>query len=378
MQNEMECGDRSPIFYVVDNKRGVVGARGYEPHCRRQGIPVPSRARDSVSVPRLDIFTVLLIGSVAAASLAPATGAFASFIGGGTGLVIALLFFLHGARLSREAVWTGLKHWRLHVAVLACSFVLFPLLSFPLGSLRSAIPTDLYLGLIFLCCLPSTVQSSVAFVSMARGNVPAAVCAASLSNLSGVFITPLLVGLLLAEQAGVSIGAIQSLVTQLLLPFVAGQIMRRWIGGFVQRNRGLVNLIDRGSILLIVYSAFSRAVREGFWAQTDVRDLLIVLLTVVALLGIVLALIKFAAPRLGFGKEDEIAILFCGSQKSLVTGIPMANVIFASATAGAITLPLMLYHQLQLLVSAVIARRYPERSAENEDPPACVSPSASS
>lgn len=66
---------------------------------------------------------------------------------------------------------------------------------------------------------------------------------------------------------------------------------------------------------------------------------------------------------LGFNKADEITITFCGSKKSLAIGVPMAGVIFAGQAIGAIVLPLMLFHQIQLMVCAVIAQKYASTAA---------------
>ena len=213
-----------------------------------------------------DPFICALLGTVLLASVLPCRGETASVFGGLTDAAIALLFFLHGAKLSREAALAGLKHWRLHACVLASTFVLFPLLGWALKPLLQPLVTpDLYLGVLFLCCVPSTVQSSIAFTSMACGNVPAAVCAASASSLLGIFLTPLLAGLILAAHghAGTSWDAVGGIVLQLLAPFVAGQVAQRWIGGWVRGHKPLVGLVDQGSILLVVYSAFSAAVLQG-------------------------------------------------------------------------------------------------------------------
>ena len=311
-----------------------------------------------------DRFTCALLCTVLLASVLPCRGAAAQLFGVLTDAAIALLFFLHGAKLSRDAVLAGLTHWRLHVTVLASTFVLFPVLGFLLRPLLSPLVTpDLYLGVLFLCTLPSTVQSSIAFTSIARGNVSSAVCSASASSLLGIFITPLLVGVLLEAhgQGGMTWGAVGGIVMQLLVPFVAGQVAQRWIGGWVQRHKPLVGLVDQGSILLVVYSAFSAAVLEGLWKQVPLSVLGGLLIVNAVLLALALLSTTYGARALGFDKEDEITIVFCGSKKSLASGVPMAKVLFAGHPLGMIVLPIMLFHQIQLMVCAVLARRYARR-----------------
>jgi sodium/bile acid cotransporter 7 len=300
---------------------------------------------------------------VVLASILPVRGALTGDLALLTKLVIALLFFLHGAKLSRQAVVAGITHWRLHLVILAATFVLFPLLGLTAMRLPTLIlPKTLAVGVLFLCCLPSTVQSSIAFTSVARGNVAAAVCAASASNLFGIFLTPVLVALTLGVRgAGSPVNEAEAIALQLLAPFIAGQIARIWIAGWMQRHSRLVGLVDRGSILLIVYGAFSEAVVRGIWGQVSIVQILLLIVVCGVLLAIVLAVTAFAARRLGFDKADEIAIVFCGSKKSLATGVPMAGILFPPASVGLVVLPLMLFHQLQLMACAVIAQRYAAR-----------------
>lgn len=308
-----------------------------------------------------DNFTLALIATVSTASLLPCSGSTAQVFNVITNIGIGLLFFLHGAKLSREAVVAGAIHWRLHLTVLACTFALFPLLGLALKPVLAPLVTpELYLGILFLCVLPSTVQSSIAFVSMAQGNVPAAVCSATASNILGIFITPLLVGLVVVNQSvgNDGLGSVWNIVQQLLLPFIAGQIARRWIGAWVERNKGTLKYVDQGSILLVVYTAFSAAVITGLWRQTPPSALLGLVVVCCVFLAILLSLTTYASRKLGFSKEDEITIVFCGSKKSLASGVPMAKVLFANHAIGSIVLPLMLFHQIQLMVCAVLAQRY--------------------
>jgi sodium/bile acid cotransporter 7 len=318
-----------------------------------------------------DNFTLAMIATVVAASLFPCHGQGAVIFNGITHVGVSLLFFLHGAKLSREAVIAGVTHWRLHLLVLLCTFALFPLLGLLLKPVLTPLVTpDLYLGILFLCMLPSTVQSSIAFTAAARGNVPAAICSASASNLFGIFITPVLVGLLTSAQmsGGSPLESAGQIALQLLLPFIAGQVARRWIGAWVEKHKPLTRMVDQGSILLVVYTAFSEAVGQGLWHQVSWGTLAGLMLINVLLLGLVMGISAQAARRLGFNREDRIAIVFCGSKKSLASGVPMAKVLFAGGALGAVVLPLMLFHQLQLMVCAVLAQRYARHSGEGRNP----------
>lgn len=305
---------------------------------------------------RPDPYIVALLSTVAFASLLPAQGLVEGVLDQLVIVAIGFLFFLYGARLSTETMVAGLRHWRLHLLVLALTFVLFPLCGL---ALRPLLDAELAAGVLFLCLLPSTVQSSIAFTSVAKGNVAAAICTASLSNVLGVLLTPLLVALLLSS-GGVHIsgGTMVKIVVQLLVPFVLGQLLRPWIGNFVGRHQRVLGLLDKGSILLVVYTAFSGAVVAGVWSMLSGWDLVALVVACVALLALVLGVTTVVATRLGFTREDRITIMFTGSTKSLATGVPMATVLFAGTGAGLVILPLMLFHQLQLITCAVLARRW--------------------
>ncbi|RYF25379.1 MAG: bile acid:sodium symporter [Comamonadaceae bacterium] len=315
-----------------------------------------------------DNFTLALLTTVALASLLPASGALAYFFENLTMAAVALLFFLHGAKLSRDAIVAGLGHWRLHLIVVGTTFVLFPLLGWALRPVLLPLVTpELYVGVLYLCVLPATVQSAIAFTAMARGNMPAAICSASASTLLGIVITPLLVGLLLPQAASASsahhdtLNNIGRIMLQLLVPFVAGHLLRPWIGDFVKRRAAALKFVDQGSILLVVYTAFSAAVVEGLWKQIPLPALLGLVVVCAVLLALALGITTWVSRRLGFSKEDEITIVFCGSKKSLASGVPMAKVLFASHAVGAILLPIMVFHQMQLMVCAVLAQRYARR-----------------
>ncbi|MFJ4682296.1 bile acid:sodium symporter family protein [Streptomyces sp. NPDC088789] len=329
----------------------------------------------------IDPYILLMLATVGLAALLPARGAAADAVDGVSTGAIALLFFLYGARLSTREAVDGLKHWRLHLTVLVCTFVLFPLLGLAARGLVPVLLTDpLYQGLLFLTLVPSTIQSSIAFTSIARGNVPAAICAGSFSSLIGIVLTPLLAASLLGGGAGgFDPDSGLRIVLQLLVPFVAGQVLRRWVGRFLTRHKKVLGLVDRGSILLVVYAAFGAGVVNGVWQRVSPAQLAGLLAVEAVLLALMLTVTWYGAKVLRFGREDRIAIQFAGSKKSLAAGLPMASVLFGPQAALAV-LPLMLFHQMQLMVGAVIAKRRshdPVAPAEDQVTPRSERASAS-
>lgn len=314
----------------------------------------------------LDPYIGLMLAMVALAAALPVHGKGAAIAATTADAAIVFLFFLYGTRLSPRAAIAGLVQWKLHIAVLLCTFALFPALGLGLTRLvTGALPPSLLVGVLLLCLMPSTVQSSIAFTSIARGNVAAALCAASLSNLLGVFISPLLVGWLVhASGVVLSFDVFRDIMLQLLAPFLAGQLARPWIGEWIQRNKQILGYADRGAILLIIYVAFSKGVVENIWSEVAVADLMVLIAILTLLLAVVLLLTGFIGRRLmSLPIEDEIVLQFCGSKKSLASGLPIASLLFTGPQLGLILLPLMLFHQIQLIVCAILARRYAARTS---------------
>ncbi|MBO0853345.1 MAG: bile acid:sodium symporter [Nocardia sp.] len=317
---------------------------------------------------RIDGFLLGLFAAMGIGLLLPARGSAAGVLEWVTKVAIAVLFLLYGTRLEPREALAGLRHWRMHATVLASTYVLFPLLGLALRLLVPSVLTpELYTGVLYLCLLPSTVQSSIAFTSIARGNVAGAVVSASVSNLLGVFLTPLLVMLLMRTtgDATVSPASILEIVVQLLLPFLAGQLLRSKLRR-VLAHTTLTKVVDRGSVYLVVYSAFSAGMVEHVWRGLALPRFLSVIAVAIAVLAVVLAVTTVAARLLGFDRADRIVVIFCGSKKSLATGLPMATVLFAGHPVGLIVLPLMIFHQIQLITCAALAGRW-ERTAARID-----------
>lgn len=316
--------------------------------------------------PKIDRFTITLLSSIFLASILPLSDKISHHISQLSDLGISLLFFLHGARLSRKSVYDGLSHWRLHTLILACSFVLFPLLAQCLQPIAEYILTpQLALGIVFLSILPSTVQSSIAFTAIAGGNVSAAVCAASFSSVFGIFITPIIFTLLIGAQntSQHQTSEVYTILIQLILPFTLGHCLRPWISTWVAKKNALLKVLDQGTIVLIVFSAFISAKHDHLWQQIPIMVLANLILLLIVFFGLLFAITKFLSRRLGFSTKDEIAIIFCGSKKSLANGVMMAKMLLPATGLSATILPLIIYHQVQLIICAMIAAHYAKKGA---------------
>lgn len=317
---------------------------------------------------RPDLLIVLIVLGVILALIFPADGTFADVMDWVVKIVIGVLFFLYGARLSTREALNGLMHWRLHLLILAFTFLLFPLIGLALMPLQHAIGEDLYQGILFLCLVPSTVQSSVNFTSIAKGNVPGAIISASASNLIGVFVTPVLVLLLMSSAGGgltIDTSVFLDIALQLLAPFIVGQIARAVIPAVQNFAKAKpTSYVDKISIGLVVYVAFSEGIVMGVWSSVSWVAIVGIIIGSVVLVWIMLTVTSWVARKLGFNYADQVAIQFCGTKKSLASGLPMATVMF-SGGAGLIIVPLMIFHQVQLMMCSVRAAKYEATRPEN-------------
>nr|WP_034648673.1 bile acid:sodium symporter family protein [Cellulomonas sp. HZM] len=298
------------------------------------------------------IVAVLVLGLVL-----PATGTAADVLEVARTVAIVVLFFGYGARMRTREVWDGLRSWRLQGSMLAATFVVFPVLGLTVQLLpESVLPADLQTGMLYLSLLPSTVQSSVVFTSIARGNVAGAITGATISNVAGVVLTPLLVALLMGAGGGAG-GSLRGILVQLLLPFALGQAVQPWVGDWVRRHASVTRVSDRVTILLVAYTAVSEAQTSGAWDHISAGVLVVLVVVCAAVLAAMLTLTWRGGALLALSRPDRIALLMCGSKKSLATGLPMAAVLFTPAVAASVALPVIVFHQLQLATCAVVARR---------------------
>lgn len=312
----------------------------------------------------LDGFLLALALAVVAAILFPSLGASGGPVRADLIATygIALIFFLYGLTLAPSKLRQGASNWRVHVIVQLSTFVLFPAVVLAaLAVLHSYMPEAVATGFFYVAALPSTVSSSVAMTSLALGNVPAAIFSATLSSLLGVFITPTMIAWYASTggQAMPLLPVIVKIILLVLLPMMAGQISSRWLSGWAGRNMKWIKMADRAIILVIVFNAFSNSMIQGVWTRYDISIVLEIAVGAAVLFFVAYGLIALACKAMGLNREDTIASLFCGSTKSLATGVPLAKVIFgARPELGLIIVPIMLYHFFQLIIVSLFANRY--------------------
>ena len=305
----------------------------------------------------------LLAAAIVLALLLPVQGAWrpaAQFV---SDAAVFLLFFLNGLRLPRQAVWQGLSNHRLLLPLMLWCFGAMALAGWAVWQLGSGwMPPLLALGFLYLGCLPSTVQSATAYSSLAGGNVAGSVVAAALLNILGVFITAPLFALLAGTGAAAfNADGLSKVAANLLLPFVLGQVLQGWLGGWVQAHKILVTRMDRTSIAIAVYVAFSGAVVQKFWTLIDARGWLWLASGTALLLLFGHGGAWLLGKLVGLDRPNRITMLFAGAQKSIAMGAPLATVLFAPKVAGIVLLPILLYHLVQLVIAAPLAARLNSR-----------------
>lgn len=306
----------------------------------------------------VDPFVVALLTVLALGILVPVPESVRDIINIAGTVAVTLLFLVYGMRLSTREVFIGLRNIRLQSSVLLTTYLVFPLLGIALHAVTgSLLGAALATGLLYLTLLPSTVQSSVAFTSIAKGNVAGALCAATISNILGMVLTPLLVLWVMHEAGAAGGGSLVDVLLRLLLPFVVGQILQRWTGRWIRAHKSVTTVIDRGTILIVVAGAVTAATADGVWSAVSPSMLAVLLGLSAALLTVMLCSTWWGGKLLRMNRGDRIALLMCGSKKSLATGLPMAAILFEPATAAVVAVPVIIFHQMQLIVCAVLARR---------------------
>lgn len=317
-----------------------------------------------------DWFLFGMISAVILATLFPdfgrSGGAMRADVASDAGIFLVFLF--HGIGLSTENMKKGMANWKLHLMVQTMTYVMFPMLWLGLNALFGKfIPENLMLGFLYLCALPSTISSSVAMTAIGKGNVPGAIFNATLSSLLGIFLTPLIISLALQTSGGEGLSLVDAMVkiaVLLLLPFALGQGLRPFVGKWFSHCKQYVSNFDKLVILLLVYASFCDSVKGGLWTNNGPGIMVLTMAGAAVILLIVLGVTTFTARRLDFSKEDEVAVVFCGSKKTLASGVPMARLLFgAHAGLGVIVLPIMFYHQIQLFACSILAERYARRLA---------------
>lgn len=318
---------------------------------------------------KIDPFILAIIGIIIIAYLFPAWGSKDSVIPldliGSIG--VSLIFFFYGLKLSPEKIKSGLKNWKLHVLVQLTTFLIFPLTILLFRPFIQSENGELFwFSFLFLAALPSTVSSSVVMVSMAKGNVPAAIFNASISGLIGIVITPLWMGLFLNNSSSeFELGSIYlKLITEILVPVVIGIVLQKYGSKYANQYAKELSTFDKLIILLIIYKSFAESFEENVFTSVDISDLFLITITTTVLFYAIYHLTGFLSRMLKFNIEDQITAQFCGTKKSLVHGTVFSKILFpASIPAGIILLPLMLFHASQLFIVSIIASKLAKRSS---------------
>ncbi len=316
---------------------------------------------------KIDKFVLAIVGSILLAWFFPEWGSPESGIPLDliASIGISLIFFFYGLKLSSQEIKIGLRNWKLHILVQTTTFLVFPLIVlFFYPFIKTENGQTLWLAFLFLAALPSTVSSSVVMVSIAKGNIPAAIFNASISGLIGIVVTPLWMGLFLKQTTiDFNLGEIYfKLITEILIPVVIGIFLQRYWGRFARKYSRYLTLFDKSVILLIIFKSFSHSFENQVFSAVDILDLFLIVTAVVALFFLIYFLTLSISRLLKFTIEDQITAQFCGTKKSLVHGTVFAKILFQqSATTGIMLLPIMIFHPIQILIISFVATKLGKR-----------------
>src|SRR5690625_561872 len=312
---------------------------------------------------KLDSFVVAIIISIIIAYFFPQLGASSSPVNLDriSSIGISLIFFFYGLSLDNAAIKNGLKNWKLHLTVQSSTFLIFPLvvmIFYPL--IKDTSYQLLWLSFLFMAALPSTVSSSVVMVSMARGNLPAAIFNASISGIIGILITPLWL-MPFAQQSDIEFdftGIYLQLFTEIILPLALGLLLRKFLANWAGRHKTTLDKFDKFIILLIIYKSFVHSFEDNIFSAMSLWDLLLIGVLVLALFFFIYHLTGWIGRLFKFNHADQITNQYCGTKKSLVHGAVFSEALFGQTNiVGILLLPLMIYHAFQIFIISIYASK---------------------
>lgn len=321
-----------------------------------------SRISNTLAKAGINTFFFLLVLSVFLAYIFPRWGTEGSPIPFNdlTYYGVSFIFFFYGVKLDFKSLKQGLSNWKLHFLIQMTTFLIFPAFILLLNTGLGMQGSLLWLGVFYLAALPSTVSSSVVMVSIAGGNLPAAIFNASVSSIIGIFITPLWMQMFMsASGTGFDLSStFLQLILQILMPVILGFSLHRVLGNWAMKHNQILKKFDQFIILLIVFTAFAESFYQKMFEGQSLSELVLLSGAMLFLFLLMVGIMHVLGLYLGFSREDRITVLFCGSKKSLVQGAVMGKVLFPDPVVlGVILLPLMIYHALQLIVGSAIAER---------------------
>lgn len=312
---------------------------------------------------KVDSFVIAILISIILAYFFPQLGASSSPVPMGliSSFGISLIFFFYGLSLNSEAIKNGLKNWKLHLTVQSSTFILFPLLILPFFPLFENTDYELlWLAFLFMAALPSTVSSSVVMVSMAKGNLPAAIFNASISGIIGIALTPLwMMPFIKKTNLSFDFSTIYfQLITEIIVPLILGLLLRKFLGAWAQKHKKQLSLFDKFIILLIIYKSFVQSFEDEIFSSVSILEMGIMIALVLLLFFIVYSLTGWFGKLFKFNHADRITNQFCGTKKSLVHGTVFSEALFGQTSLiGIMLLPLMFYHAFQILFISIIATK---------------------
>ena len=311
----------------------------------------------------------LLLAAMVLAAVFPASGVWRNAAQLAANAGIFILFLANGMRIARSEIVSGIANWRFFLPLTLWIFGAMAVVGLALSHAGDALlPPLLAVGFLYLGVLPTTVQSSTSYSSLAGGNIALSVIAAASMSILGVFISvPIFLALGGSGEGMVGNDALVKIIVILILPFAIGQLVQGKTAAFIAAQKTRIVWLDRLVIAFAVYVAFSGAVEQGIWTRIDGAGWTATMGLVALFLFVGHAGAWLASGVLGLPRSDRIAFLFAGAQKSAAIGAPLATVLFEPAAAGFIVLPLLLYHFFQLVLAAPLATRLAARSALRPD-----------
>ena len=269
--------------------------------------------------------------------------------------LVGTLMFMMGMGIGFSRLRKRMNSWPQNAVATFICYLAAPLLALGLGMLFFRNQPDIFVGFILVGTTSTTLSSCIVYTRLAGGDEALALWLSVTSSFLCSFISPVLLKLFLGTSVSVPVGMmINRLLFVLLLPLSAGLIARAFLGE--KRVAPFGNVLTRGCAVIIL-TVIMVAVAEGrnLLASWQIMP---VLASAVFLHLALLAAAELSSRRLGFPREERIAILFCSAQKTLQ--IPTYLAVQVLQIPGAALAP-VIFHIFQLILDSFLTSYFSSR-----------------
>jgi solute carrier family 10 (sodium/bile acid cotransporter), member 7 len=277
--------------------------------------------------------------------------------------IIAICMFLMSFSLKSDMLLKGALNFRGQAFALVASYLVIPLLSYAAAVTLFPGNVGMFAGIMIASAVPTTLVSASVYARLAGGNDGFSMVFTIISNVSGVVICPVIIGISLSETAGSCdsfVGPmILKLVYVLIVPVILGQVLRIFLKKFADRAKPAIAYIGQILVLCVVFIAVANAkYKIAGDAESPLAMFALLAVATLVIHSLVFFLCLYGGRLIKIERADAIALAFSGSQKTVQVGLVLATYILSFPCFKGVpeyayaTFPIIIYHAVQLTVDA--------------------------